>query len=413
MAISKSRFIWNVRKLNKNAEKLRFDLAIQRNEVWNDEQRSLFMHTLITGYPFPPVYAVKDDEDIMWFLDGKQRISAVLRFVNEGFMLSQNTPPVIEEDGNGNEVSINIAGKKFSELSQEHQTEILDADFDIYNMTGITEEHRDEMFYRLNNGSPLRNVEITRAIASSKIMEFIKEIVSRPFFHTSVNISEKMRNRFVDEEMLLQIVSLIEANKSTFDRQEFVYISCNGPDIRKFVKEIRDSGIPDDTKAIISNVTNYLSEAFPVEDSKLKKVHVPMLFLMAAKFALPNQIPPMKFSGWVQGFFDRLSPGSPYNNASRAGSAKRENIEKRLSAMRSDYFDHINSAEDYKIPEPKTPRSVQELDNSIHEEPKDDVLQRVLGYQENPMFDDNSSLIVDLSGEGDENPIVEEDPVRQ
>jgi len=81
----------SVRTISKNREKYNFNLSIQRNSVWKDDKKSLFIHTLMQGYPFPAVYAVEMDE-IMYMLDGKQRFLSILNFIDDEYALDKDTP---------------------------------------------------------------------------------------------------------------------------------------------------------------------------------------------------------------------------------------------------------------------------------------------------------------------------------
>lgn len=72
--LKKANISWNARQLSKMIEKgsITFDSAVQRGFVWDDERKSLLIHSMLEGYPIPPMYAAKDTETkILSMLDGK------------------------------------------------------------------------------------------------------------------------------------------------------------------------------------------------------------------------------------------------------------------------------------------------------------------------------------------------------
>lgn len=84
--------------------------AFQRNMIWNDDQRSYLVDTILRGLPVPEVYiqnntsAGGDDEIIV--VDGQQRISACVDFVLDLFVLATD-----------DEIGADWRGRRFSELS--------------------------------------------------------------------------------------------------------------------------------------------------------------------------------------------------------------------------------------------------------------------------------------------------------
>lgn len=307
-----------VKHIWRNPEKFRFDLAIQRNEVWENDRKSLFIHTLLYGYPFPPCYAQDQGDGLYWMLDGKQRITTAISYVKGEFALNKHTPEI---DG------IKLAGKKFSQLPEELKEKILDTDFQIYQLRGMSEGELAEMFFRLNNGSALSKIELTRAIAGTEMMAFIRSVAAEPFFAQSAALTERGRNRFVDEELVLQICYLITRGEA---------VSLSGKELRNFVTDVRGQGVSEETQEAVRRITAYLNKAFPQKERYLKKVHVPMIFLLAIK-AEEQGILPEKYSLWVETFFKGLLPGARYHQASRAGSSQKEKVAERLNEMEQDF----------------------------------------------------------------------------
>lgn len=320
------------RWLEKNEEKVRFDLCIQRNEVWDLDKKSLFIHSIICDYPIPPFFAQDSDDEYLWILDGKQRLTTLIKFMKNEFALSENTPPV---------ENVEIEGLKYEELPKDFQDEIRTRNLLLYTFKNLTDDERDEIFLRLNYGVALSKMELNRVAASSRIMSIIQEIAKEPFFNENISITANQRNRFIDEELLLQIFMLLMKEEGT---------GLASKDISEFVLELKDQGIPGDKLEIVKNTTKYLNEALPVKEKFLKKINVPMIFMMATK-AIKEEVDPVKFGGWVQSFYKDIP--LRYKDACSAGSAKKENVMRRLEEIEKHYDQNIATAPDYEVPQPK------------------------------------------------------------
>jgi len=296
------------------AKTLNFDLVIQRKEdIWDVYRKSMLIHSILTGFPIPPLYATKEGR-IYNIIDGKQRLTSVISFIKDEFALDKNIPDVDGEK---------IAEKTFSQLPEEFQKKILNYEFELHKLEEVTTTELEQLFFRLNNGMPLRPIETTRAILGSRVLRFIEDIAETPFFAEKINLSKKARQRFVDQELILQILLLIHHRNSGFSSKE----------IREFVKELRQKELRDELKSKIQNVCYYLNEAFPTKQKFLRKLHIPMIFIIA----LENQekarlISPKEFGKWCQHFFEHIP--EEYVQATQSGSAKKENVQKRIAVMK-------------------------------------------------------------------------------
>ena len=291
---------------------INFDLVIQRKDnIWDNKRKSSLIHSILAGYPMPAVFASKD-ENVYHFLDGKQRLTSVFSYLNDEFPLSG--VPVID--------GIEVSGKLFSELTEDLRRRILDYPVDVHRMEEIGEDEIEELFYRLNNGVALRPIETTRAILGSRVLQFVADIAGMHFFTEKVNVSKVARQRYVDQELVLQILTLVHNRDTGF----------GGKEIQTFVRELRNAEIRDELRAKMQNACFYLNEAFPRKEAFLKKIHVPMLFKLVLDLQEAHAVmPPKEFGEWAKHFFDNLP--EDYVEASRAGSAQREKVQRRLAIM--------------------------------------------------------------------------------
>jgi Protein of unknown function DUF262 len=336
--IQKSYVDRNFKSLYKDWKKgvLRFDLAIQRNEVWTNEQRSLLIHSILYGYPIPPVYVLETDDQYIWFLDGKQRLTTLMTFINGDWALSKNTPKVYGHQ---------IAGYKFKDLQEDMQDAILDEQIRIVKMKNMTEEERDEMFVRLNSGTSLSKIELTRAM-HSELIETINDIAELEFFKDDIALTGKARNRFVDQEIILQIAMLMEEGKEKLK-------GFGASQIRDFVLRLKESEqtLSDELVKKFELISHYLNMAVSDFDNTerkkaLKKIHIPIIFYVAQQ-AMEMKMKPIHFGDFIRSFLiTNYSVDSAYGISCQAGSSKKENVIIRLEEMSKSFIEFAKNIND-------------------------------------------------------------------
>lgn len=110
-------------------------------------------------------------------IEGKQRITNLLRYKQDKFSLSKKLKPV-EIDGTVYE----IAGKKFSKLDEAVQEKLMNAELQMFEMANCTEEEVREMFLRLNSGKPLNRAQKLVGIMDYSVSESLQKIMQHPFW---------------------------------------------------------------------------------------------------------------------------------------------------------------------------------------------------------------------------------------
>lgn len=119
----------------------------QRKSVWGPKDRRFFMDTIFRGYPAPPIYLhkeTKDDGTAIWHVvDGKQRLTSILKFVENKFALGKEF---------GDE---RLDGKRWKNLSEytDIKTKFWDYTFLIQIVPQADTQWIQEVFDRLNRNS--------------------------------------------------------------------------------------------------------------------------------------------------------------------------------------------------------------------------------------------------------------------
>jgi hypothetical protein len=344
--IKKANMNWTVKTMSNKIQKgeITFDMAIQRGSVWDNERRSLLIHSVIMDYPIPPFFVLRDENGNYSGLDGRQRGETFKMFLNNEFALSDNIPEITLENG----FTDDISGMYFEQLDEETQDKIKDYNLTLYWFDScITDDEITEMFFRLNNGKPLTAIELTRVKAKS--MDTIKEIATHPIFDEA--ISEKAKVKYTNELIVINSYALLYADiksletKATRQLMESVEITAE------------QSEQLDNVFTKISDTYLYISKLAEAEEDKdkikqLKKVlkrlytktHLTSIVPITAE-AIQDNLSISAYAEWLIRFYSgtkQASINQYYNNAAGSGSAKPEAVKARLEALETDYNSYFN-----------------------------------------------------------------------
>ena len=337
--LKKANISWNARQLTKmiGKESIVFDAAIQRNLVWDNERKSLLIHSMLSGYPIPPMYATKDD-GVYSMLDGKQRSNAIADYLSGKFTLT-GIPEVTLEDG----TEIDINGKYFSGLNEELQDALNSYSFTIYYFEDITEDEVSEMFYRLNFGKPLSSVELSRARA--KDLKTIQNIGKHELFTTS--LTAKSFEKYTHEDLVIKSYIMLTSDNPCLDTKVVRPIM----ETTEFTKD--DIDLMNAVYDRIFNAYKLIIADDSPETGKISKriakrllTRTHMLSIMPmVKKSIEDNVSDEIFTNWVKNFFcgtKSVTKYNDYNTRCTSGSGHAENVKVRLKIVKKDYETFMN-----------------------------------------------------------------------
>lgn len=312
---------------------LSFDHPIQRkSEQWSDTQKSLLIHSMLANYPVPNIYVLREDSQELdeknkpvfnyFVMDGKQRLTSVLSYIWGEFPLDENIPAIIIED-----VEYQIAGKYFCDLEEPVQYEIKRYKFDIIAFEECSNREIEEIFFRLNNSTPLTKSQVAKAKVGVEIAEFINELLTSKFFTVSCNFSKAQLKASDDQKVLIQSMMLLDTNNvPDFELKDFSENS-----ILEYSESIRGT-YTDKQSNILKSAIQYLTDAFPEKNKQLRKISIPTLVYMA-DIAEDKEIKPMYFRQWFEFFTEEDELMEDYKTFCSTGSTKLEKVQGRLAVM--------------------------------------------------------------------------------
>lgn len=290
--------------------------ACQRSLVWNDKQKSLLIHSMITNCPIPPMYAVKTEGGVYSFLDGKQRSNSIREYMDDEFSLV-DVPPVEYDDG----TETDINGKVFSNLPEDMKDNIKTYSFCINVLEGLDDEEVNDIFYRLNNGSALKTIESIRV--KCKSLEKIQKVADHPILRTT--LTDKAKARYTDEDIVIK---------------SYIMLTDNPCLDLKFVQEFT-SNLELSTKDI-ELMENIYSKLWTVRDKmeneKAKKKMLTRTHLITLVGFMKDKLKEkdQKVADFIDKFYGTpkaTSISEKYNDRCKSGSNHKENVLVRLEEL--------------------------------------------------------------------------------
>lgn len=349
--------IKNLKSMHDSKETLNFDHPIQRQSAqWTNLQQSLLVHSILANYPVPAVYVEKtdsaetDDKGKAIYkysvLDGKQRMTTVFSFINGEYALNEETPAA-EIEGE----TYALAGKTFEELDEDVRQELLRFKFSIFAFEDATDDEIEEIFFRLNNSTPLSKPQKARPLMGTENARFINQILTGSFFTEKCNFSKLQLRKSDDMCTLLQSMMLLDHKHGGYE-----YASISADEVMKYSAAIKIN-YSEEQKDLLLEIIDYLDEAFDEKEKLLKKINVPMVVIMA-DIAIKEEIEPNEFHDWFLYFF---VSNKEYSQYCSSGSIKKEKVLGRLTTMEAHFTKH------FKLDAPAEAEEYSESDDEIPE----------------------------------------------
>ena len=128
-------------------------------DAWDRRRQQRFIDSLLNGFDVPKFYLhdVRGGERptiAYTVVDGKQRLTAIWSYLDDGFGLADDfaltsTAPGLED------VTPPVAGMRFSELPPQWRTALRRTYLSVVLIQDATLDEIEELFARLNSGVPL------------------------------------------------------------------------------------------------------------------------------------------------------------------------------------------------------------------------------------------------------------------
>ncbi|AUC52327.1 hypothetical protein CDO87_03590 [Sagittula sp. P11] len=189
----------------------------QRLFRWTNEQRSRLIESIVMGLPIPPIFLIENDKGVLELIDGLQRTSSVLQFLDHEAI---NQPELVLE---GCDFIKELNGKTIDQIDTVTRLKIKRSPIraTIINKSGDAFV-KYELFKRLNTGGSLLSAQEIRNCSSRMVdggadfYEVLQKLSQfSPFASATSRLPESMVELRANEELVLRFFALMNS-RDTF-----------------------------------------------------------------------------------------------------------------------------------------------------------------------------------------------------
>ena len=158
--------VLHLKRLYEDRKELILNPDFQRKDVWKGKQRPELIESILMGIPIPIMYLFETADGRKQVVDGRQRITTILDFLNNKFPLRDL------------KILHDLNGSRFSDLDKKLQGIFEDYQLYVYVIQPPTPERvKYDIFDRVNRGGTrLNNQEMRNALYGGKATELLKEL---------------------------------------------------------------------------------------------------------------------------------------------------------------------------------------------------------------------------------------------
>ena len=291
-------------------------------EVWTEDQKRRLIDTILKGWHLPKFYFRRVDDSSFECVDGQQRLAAIFEFYDGKLKL-------------GPSVGRTYGGAAYAKLKPDYSDAFDDFEIDIEEIEDATDDELQDLFVRLQLGTPLTTAEKLNALGGD----------ARDFAHS-----------IADQQFFRRRIGVRDTRYAHFDiAAKWLFIEARGvqPQMRFLQLEafLRDNRSFDSASAVgkrIKSSLRYLELAFPREATELRNrasvLSVCMLAARVVEANIPRSTAP-RFGAFIRKFFADLTAevekGAEatdadllaYQEAISYGSTGGDSISQRLSIL--------------------------------------------------------------------------------
>jgi hypothetical protein len=156
---------------------LQLDPGFQRNNVWESKQKYELIESILMGIPLPVIYLFEDKNAKKQMVDGRQRITSIVDYMNNHFALQDL------------KILPAFNGKRFGDLDATYQNKIEEYQLHAYVIEPPTPEQvKYDIFDRVNRGgTELNTQEMRNALYYGKSTEMLKTLARLESFRRATD----------------------------------------------------------------------------------------------------------------------------------------------------------------------------------------------------------------------------------
>lgn len=207
----------------------------QREYIWDQNNKTLFIESILLGFPIPFMFFADCEDGRYEIIDGAQRIQTIVEFFKDELILT------------GLKKLSSLNGFKYSNLPIAQQRRFKNRTLRIVILDkNTTNEIRQDLFNRINTtGKKANDAEIRRGSFKGKLTTFIEQCCKNQKFKRVCPIPEKKIKRYEDFELILRFFAYLN-NYTSFVHSvntfldEFLQNNLDTFDEDKYYKDFND-----------------------------------------------------------------------------------------------------------------------------------------------------------------------------
>lgn len=182
----------------KNDESIEISPKFQRRAVWLEKERSLLLETLMNKLPFPEIYIhvetnLDNGRQTYSVVDGQQRITSILKFIDNDFPLPKN------DFWNG---------EYFRDLEPAQKNQFWDYQIVVRFLRQTNDEEIRSLFTKLNtNNIALNDQELRNARYVGRFKDLAERLADNPFFQSLGLFTPRDVRRMLDIEYVSELLA--------------------------------------------------------------------------------------------------------------------------------------------------------------------------------------------------------------
>lgn len=234
----------------------------QRGNVWtNGKQKSELIESILMGIPLPAIYLFETTEGKKEVVDGRQRITTLIEFMNNEFSLKSLL------------MLPKINNQKFDELDPFLQAKIEDYGLNIFVIQPPTPERvKFDIFDRVNRGgTQLNNQEMRNALYGGNATKLLKELSELDIFlkatHEKVS-PKRMKDRF----LILRFIGFYLLRTNKIDIEYKSNINDFLAEVMKYLNSFENYSDIEYLKDTFMNAMKISMKLFHGEDFKFESI---------------------------------------------------------------------------------------------------------------------------------------------
>lgn len=304
----------------------------QRSSVWKKSQKQMLIDSIIRQIDIPKIYLRQLPPSSPFkyeIIDGQQRMRTIWEFMDvngNGFELSDECDDIIV-DGR----KYDISGCKYNEIPTEVDIDrIQKYTLDVVIIQNATEDEIADLFYRLNNGTPLSPAEVRNSMPG--LMTSTVREKSQHHFFQKVNF---INRRFAHDQVCAMML-LIELKGLTDTRDR---------ELTKMYDEFSKS-IPSNSITNLNNTLNVLNKIFPTKSKALNRVPTINLYIIISYLLKTHKLKDefyKEFYDWYMETEPIRLKNPEYRLFMQSSANSINSIEGRLKILFFDFYSKFSS----------------------------------------------------------------------